>query len=315
MIRIEGLFKGLENNRALEIDSLNIKGKGVYGLLGKDGAGKTTLLKILSGSSEYDSGSVSVCGHDVATEPMKVKYKVSSVPEAVGFFNEDTVYETLDFVGNAKNVPSERRYRQIKEALELVGLDGQRKKLCGELSPHEKKLLGIAVSLLGNPELILLDEPMKNESAEEKEELAELIKMLGKHKTVIVSSSEPLDIEALCAHFVILSNGKCILDSSAENIRSALGSVRSLDMKLRGDVTRIVGWFENNKAIKKYSYSVDSEKTISVSFEYSSDTDMRENFRRGLKEIGADIVACDGIMLSLSDVYCVLTHEAEEGDR
>ncbi|MBO5883985.1 MAG: ABC transporter ATP-binding protein [Clostridia bacterium] len=247
MIEIRGLC-----SKALNIDSLNITNKGVYGLLGNDGAGKTSLLNVLCGNSAYDSGSISVCGHDAMSEPMEVKYKVGFAPEDFGFFGDDTIFETLDFVGTAKGVPSEKRYRQIKEALELVGLEGQRKKLCAELTLHEKKLLGIAVALLGNPEIILLDEPMKNESEEEKEEIAELIKMLGKHKTAIVSSNEPIDVEGFCTHFIILSKGRCILDSSAEDIHSA---------------------------------------------------------------IDPEIKACDGIALSISDVYCVLTHEAEEGDK
>lgn len=247
MIEIKGV-----RNKVLNIDSLNITNKGVYGLLGKDGAGKTSLLSVLCGNSACDSGSISVCGHDVMSEPIEVKYKVGSVPEVLGFFGDDTVYETLDFAGTAKGVPSEKRYRQITEALSLVGLEEQRKKLCAELSLHEKRLLGIATALLGNPEVILLDEPMKNESEEEKEELAEIIKMLGKHKTVIVSSNEPADVEGICAHYIIISKGRCILDSSAEDIRSA---------------------------------------------------------------IKTEATACDGAALSISDVYCVLTHEAEEGDK
>ena len=122
-------------------------------------------------------------------------------------------------------------------------------------------------------------------------------------------------MEAICSHFIILSGGKCILDSDAKSIRTTLGGVRSLDMKLRGDAARIAQWLEENKTVKRYSYSVDREKTVSVSFEYSSETDLRSDFEAGLRELGAEVISCGGVTLSISDVYCVLTHEAEEGKK
>ena len=225
MLEISGLSKEIGGGRQLCVDGISVNKKGIYGILGDGESGVTAFLDIVTANTVPDAGKATVCGCDTVKQGCTVRSKVGFVPANMGFFSDDTVLETLDFVGIAKGVSKDRRFRQIKEAIELVGLEGLEKRLCSELTSHEKKLLGVAVAILGNPEILVLEEIMKAEVAENKEELGELIKLLGRHKTVLVSSSEPQDIESICDHFIIFSGGRCVLDLDSDEIRAKLDVV------------------------------------------------------------------------------------------
>ena len=211
MLRAESIFKSYGEHEAVADVSLSISKGEIHGILGPVGAGKTTLMEILSGSISADSGSVRMSGNPVGIGEKAVKARIGYMPERNSFFADMTVGEILNFVGDAKGVVSEKRYRQIKEALDLVGLSERQNRLVGHLSGEEIKRLSLAAALLGNPDILLLDEPIPSVSAEKKEEFFGVIRMLGRIKTVVLATADYSTAKELCDDVTILSDGKTLV--------------------------------------------------------------------------------------------------------
>lgn len=184
--------------------------KGIHGILAPKGSGKTELMDILSGSCEAKRGSAVLFGKEISTSSA-VKKKIGYVTEHSCFYSNMTVFEIMSFVGQSKGVESGKLYRQIKEALELTGLDNVSNKLVKKLTEFDKKKLAVSAALLGNPDIILIDEPIaKKMSAERAAKITGILNMLGKMKTVVIATELYSVAKELCEDVVILSDGKMV---------------------------------------------------------------------------------------------------------
>lgn len=196
--------------------------KGIHCILAPKNSGKTQIMDILAGCDKADEGEVCVLG-SAPYGNADVKKKIGYVRKDNSLYSGMTAFELMSFVGEAKKIEQGKLYRQIKEALELVGLDEMRNKLLVKLNEYDRKKLLLAAALLGNPDLLLLDEPITvRMSAEHREELEEIIAMLGRIKTVIVTTDDCSIARALGEDVVIISDGRVL----------AKGSFESLDKKL-----------------------------------------------------------------------------------
>ena len=188
--------------------SFSIEKGGIHGILSPTGVEASTLLAILAGAIPPSVGTFTVNASNRADAWKKAIGYVPKYPEA---YRDMTVYEFLDFVGEARGVSSELRLRQIEEALELVGLSEKDRRLFARLSAVEKKKASIAAALLGNPSILLIDTPIPAEtSAAEKRDVENLIRMLGKLKTVILAEKELSILRELCSDVILLSMGELL---------------------------------------------------------------------------------------------------------
>ena len=202
--------------------SFSFEKKGIHCILAPKYSGKTQIMDILSGSCTVDFGEVYVFGAD--------PYRNRDAKKKIGYLRKDntlypnmTVFETMYFIGDTRGVEQGKLYRQIKEALELVGLDELRNKLVKNLTEFDKKKLSLAASLIGNPDLVLLDEPIvKSMSQDRRGELEDIILMLGRVKTVIITTDDCSIARSLAEDVVIISDGRVL----------ATGSFEELDRKL-----------------------------------------------------------------------------------
>ena len=221
LVEAKQLNRSYSNGIELKNISFEIHEKGIYGFLGKDGSGKTELATLLAGIYDCDFGSLIYNGKEMFVsecQTVNIKRKIGYSSEK-SFFDEDmTVFEILDFVGKAKQIDPDKRFRQIKEALELMGLSNKKATLVGELSLSEKKRLAIASALLGNPDVVILDEPLRYLDKWQSAEVVKLIKLLGTKKVVLMFSSRPSEIEQLCEYAAILSCGEIMLWDRVEDI-------------------------------------------------------------------------------------------------
>ena len=205
--------------------SFMIEEKDTYGFLGKRGSGKSSLAKILAGASDIDSGELTYRDAEMYSSQKQdalLKKRIGYVPDKPLFDADVTVFETLDLAGRARAVDPDKRFRQIKEALELTGLTLKSDTLTVELQLHEKKRLSVAASLLGNPEFIILDEPFRYLDARQTAEMKRLIAMLKGRKTVLIFSSRPDDIEETCSYTAIMSGGELVLWHRTEELIRSL---------------------------------------------------------------------------------------------
>jgi ABC-2 type transport system ATP-binding protein len=213
-ISVSGLNYEDKNKPRIKDVSFSFSKGGIHGILSPFGSDSSLLLDFLAGACTPSSAEISLdsCVVDFSSDAWKKK--IGYVPKKPVFYDTMNVYELLDFVGEARGVSSDLRLRQIEEALELVGLDSLAMRLVGRLSEKEKKRLSLAAALLGNPSFLFFDDPS--------EELFDLIRLLGKHKTVLLGSGDFATVKELCEDVVILSDGMLLASGSFSELEEKL---------------------------------------------------------------------------------------------
>lgn len=221
-IIISGLTKNYGSQKALDSVSFSIKSGEVVGLLGPNGAGKSTLMKSVTGAIIPDSGEISVDNFSVLKQTIETKKRIGFLPENNPLYHEMYVREYLKFVGNIRNEKKER----IEEVIQKVGLTPESHKKIGQLSKGYKQRVGLAQAILSNPEILILDEPTNGLDPNQILEIREVIREIGKEKTVILSTHIMQEVEALCSRVILLNKGKIVSDSPIEEFK---GQYKSLE--------------------------------------------------------------------------------------
>lgn len=223
ILEVKNIVKKNGDNIVLNDVSFNIDEKGIYAIIGKKASGKEVLAKVLAGCSEIDSGEViykDVSVYSNSKNNRIVKTKIGYVPEDISFFPEMTVFEILDFVGKLRHVDADKRIRQIKEALEIVGLSDKYEVCIKELSLSERKRLSLAHSLIGSPSLIILEEPTGQISLSDAELIKNIIVMLGDKKVVILLTDKMNLAQEIAKAVGIMSNGSLALWESIDTLKA-----------------------------------------------------------------------------------------------
>jgi ABC-type multidrug transport system ATPase subunit len=237
-IKIDQLTKDYGKFRALDAVSLEI-GSGMFGLLGPNGAGKTTLMKTLTTLLRPTAGAVTINGWDVVREPNSVRQNLGYLPQDFGFYKGLNAYELLDYIGAMKNVPRSQRREQIEQVLEQVNLTKDAKRRVGGYSGGMKQRLGIAQALLGDPALLVVDEPTAGLDPEERIRFRNLLARLAGQRTVILSTHIVADIESSCNQVAVLKHGRLVFNGTpVELVSRAKGKVWEIDI-LPTDYDRI----------------------------------------------------------------------------
>ena len=219
-IDISGLTKRF--GATLALDSLDLQiGLGVTGLLGPNGAGKTTLLRCLATALAPDSGRVRVSGLDpfVARERTELRRRLGYLPQDPGLYPHFTAYDLLDYIAVLKELTDRRRRQaEVRRVLEEVGLADRAKTKVRKLSGGMRQRLGLAQALLGEPELLILDEPTVGLDPEQRMLFRALISRLGETRTVLLSTHQTEDVSALCERVVVLSRGRPVFDGTPREL-------------------------------------------------------------------------------------------------
>ena len=220
---IQGLSKTYSNGvRALKNVSLNIP-TGIFGLLGPNGAGKTTLMRIVATLQEPDTGRISLGEIDVLRQKQEVKRQLGYLPQEFGFYPKDTAYQLLDHFALLKGIRDRRlRLKRVEELLKTANLWDERKRKVGTFSGGMKQRLGIAQALLGNPRLIIVDEPTAGLDPAERKRFHNLFSQVGENIIVILSTHIVEDVSDLCPRAAIINEGEIVFEESTEKAISAL---------------------------------------------------------------------------------------------
>lgn len=232
MIEIENLVKCYGKNTAVNGISFTVNDGEVLGFLGPNGAGKSTTMNIITGYLSSTSGSVKVNGHDILEEPDEAKKNIGYLPELPPLFLDMTVLEYLNFMSDLKQVPKKDRKEQLAKILSMVKLVDVADRLIGNLSKGYKQRVGIAQALIGDPNIIILDEPTVGLDPQQVIEIRKLIKFLAKKHTVILSSHILSEIQAVCDRVVIINKGKV----------AAVDTITDLAAKLSGNSKLLVSF-------------------------------------------------------------------------
>ncbi len=222
MISVEHLTKYYGDHLAVDDISFNITESHVYGFWGPNGAGKSTTMNIITGCLSASAGKVLIDGYDIFEEPDKAKKCIGYLPEQPPLYMNDSPLEYLRFVGEAKGLRGGELFAQVREVIEKTGICDVKNRRISTLSKGYKQRVGIAQALLGNPEVIILDEPTVGLDPIQIIEIRDLIVELGKTHTVVFSSHILSEVQAICDKIIMIANGKLVAFGEPEELQKQL---------------------------------------------------------------------------------------------
>ncbi|MEE0946989.1 MAG: ATP-binding cassette domain-containing protein [Acutalibacteraceae bacterium] len=233
MIEVSGLSKRYGNHLAVKDANFSIKKGEVVGFLGPNGAGKSTIMNILTGYLSLTQGKVEIDGFDIMTDPELAKKRIGYLPEIPPLYLDMTVREYLYFIYDLKKVKFPKE-PHIDEIIKLVRITEVEERLIKNLSKGYRQRVGIAGALVGNPDVLILDEPTVGLDPKQIIEIRELISKLGRNHTIILSSHILSEVQAVCKRVIIINRGNIIADDTPENLSKALSSDHSLIARVMG---------------------------------------------------------------------------------
>ena len=218
MIEVKNVTKKYGNFLAVDNISFTVKDGEVVGLLGPNGAGKSSTMNMITGFIEPTEGTITINGYDAISKPIKAKSQIGYMPEGVPLYAELTVKEFVTYMAELKKVPRKERKQSVEKVLEETGIKDVEKKLIRNLSRGYKQRVSLAGALVGNPEVIILDEPTVGLDPKQITEIRKLIKELGKKHTVILSSHILSEVSQICERVFIINKGKILAIDTPENL-------------------------------------------------------------------------------------------------
>jgi len=222
MVEVRNLTKRYGANLAVDHVSFTIEEGSIVGFLGPNGAGKSTTMNIMTGCLSATEGAVRIDGHDIFEEPEQAKRLIGYLPEQPPLYMNETPEEYLRFVGEAKGLRGTELERQINEVIRQTGIEGVARRRISALSKGYKQRVGIAQALLGNPQVIILDEPTVGLDPIQIIEIRDLIKELGQTHTVIFSSHILSEVQTICDQIIMIAKGKLVAFDTPENLEQHL---------------------------------------------------------------------------------------------
>ena len=234
VIEVSGLTKRYGKNTAVDHLSFRAKKGQIYGFLGPNGAGKTTTMNMLTGYLAPTEGQIRIDGHDISEEPVEARRCIGYLPEIPPLYLDMTPLEYLRFAAELKGVAKEKRESEVERVMEKTQIQDMQERLIRHLSKGYRQRVGLAQALLGDPEVLILDEPMVGLDPKQIIEIRELIRSLGKKHTVILSSHILSEITSICDHVMIISHGKLAASDTPENLSHYMKNSDVCELKLRG---------------------------------------------------------------------------------
>ena len=239
MIEVRNLTKKYGDHFAIQDISFSLEKGKIYGLLGPNGAGKSTTMNIMTGYIAATSGEVIIEGHDIFKEAEEAKKHIGYLPEIPPLYMDMTVWEYLFTVADLKGVPKSERKSMIGDVMEKVMITNMKDRLIKNLSKGYKQRVGIAQTLIGNPDIIIFDEPTVGLDPKQIIEIRTLIKRLGEDHTVLISSHILSEIGAVCDHVVIINKGHLVVSDSTENLEKLFKGQDILCLSAQGELEKI----------------------------------------------------------------------------
>ena len=277
------------------------------GFLGPNGAGKSTTMNIITGYLSATEGSVTVSGKNTLDDPNEVKRMIGYLPEQPPLYLDMTVKEYLNFVYELKKA-NQPRQQHIKEICELVKIDNVYDRLVGNLSKGYKQRVGIAQALIGNPPVLILDEPTVGLDPKQIIEIRTLIKNLGRNHTVILSSHILPEVQAVCERIIVINNGKLVADGATDTLAHDLSQDHRLIMRADGPEREILHAIEAmERVVDVYSLGEKEEGAYEFSVESAPDVDIRRDLFALMARNGWPILALKNTDLTLEDLFLQLT--------
>ena len=315
MIEVKNLTKCYSaNQKAVDNISFTVNDGEILGFLGPNGAGKSTTMNIITGYLSSTEGSVKVGGYDILENPNEAKKHIGYLPEHPPLYMDMTVKEYLNFVYDIKKVRLPRE-AHIREICNLVRINDVYKRVIKHLSKGYQQRVGIAQALIGNPELLILDEPTVGLDPKQIIEIRKLITHLGRNHTVILSSHILSDVQAVCERVIVINRGKLIADGAPDELSRILAGSNTLLVRINGperDVHKLIRTIPGVKNITSMGKRERSAHEFSI--EVADSVDIRPELFKRMAERNWTILMMQPNELTLEQVFIRLVDGASEDE-
>ncbi len=318
MIEISHLTKKYGDHTAVKDLSLKIEPGRIYGFLGPNGAGKSTTMNIITGYLAATEGTVTIDGHDIFKEPVKAKSHIGYLPEIPPLYPDMTVLEYLTFAAELKGIPGKDKNAQVDEAIIMAGLSAVAGRLIRNLSKGYKQRVGLAQAILGNPDIIILDEPTAGLDPAQIIEVRDLIRELGKEHTVILSSHILTEISEVCNYVFIISKGKLVASDETHKLLTGMSGSRETDITVtladgsNPEASLIEEGFGKIPGVQSVEVMGEgADGGISVKIQSDTEADIRSDIFKSCVSGGLILLEMSSRSRSLEDVFMELTQTDE----
>lgn len=309
MIEIKNLYKLYGSKRAVDNISLTINKGEIVGFLGPNGAGKTTTMNIITGYISATLGEVKIDGLDITQNANEVKRKIGYLPEKPPLYEDMTVLEYLNFVYDLKGVKLDKK-EHIQNILELVKIFDVKERIIKNLSKGYKQRVGIAQALIGNPEILILDEPTVGLDPKQIKEIRSVIKELGKDRTVILSSHILAEIESICQRVIIINQGRLMAQGTKEELSQKLSNTNTLNVRIMGNLNEIKEELLKINGVTNVEPVSNTEVgAYDFKVSFTPGADIRKEMFFALSKVNMPILELKSNILTLEQIFLNLTSE------
>lgn len=303
MIRVEGLTKDYGARRAIDNLNFNARRGEVLGFLGPNGAGKTTTMRILSGYMPPSTGKAEVAGFDILEQSLDVRRRVGYMPETVPLYPDMTVFDSLKFMADLRHLPDPED--RVEEALESVHMEERSESYIANLSKGMRQRVGLAQALLHSPDVLILDEPTIGLDPAQIIEVRNLIREIGKQRTVLLSTHILSEAQQLCNRVLIINHGHIVAEDSPERLQSRLTGSQRVSLVVGGDADGIVNLIGKVPGVVR----VQMMRVGSFEFEMAPGRDVRPAVARAVVDAHYDLMEIRPVGMSLEDIFLQLTRD------
>jgi len=309
MIQVNGLIKDYGARRALHSITFDANQGEIVGFLGPNGAGKTTTMRILTGYMPPTDGSAVVAGYDVMEESLEVRKRVGYLPETVPLYMDMTALDYLKFMAELRHIPNaeERAY----ETLEQVNLSDRANGFIANFSKGMRQRVGLAQALIHRPEVLILDEPTIGLDPAQVVEMRNVIREIGKDRTVLLSTHILSEAQQICDRVLIINKGSIVAEDTPENLQSRLVGSQRVVLRVRGDSDGLDTTVKKVKGTR----GIEVKDADTVEFEFSSGQDVRPQVAKAVIQAGYELIEMRPVGMSLEEIFLELTQENSSGNK
>lgn len=316
MIEVTNLTKRYGSHVAVNHLSFRVEKGQIYGFLGPNGAGKSTTMNILTGYLAPTEGTVTIGGTDIRKEPEEAKKKIGYLPEIPPLYTEMTVEEYLKFAAELKKLPRAERKEQVEQVMEMTQITDMRGRLIRNLSKGYRQRVGLAQAILGNPEVIILDEPSVGLDPKQIIEIRDLIRKLGENHTVILSSHILSEVSAVCDHIMIISHGQLVASDSPEGLQKLMSGTPELLLTVKGDYEAVKDALAGAADVDIVENLGETEEhCVKIRITAKENADIREDVFYVLAAAKLPILEMNKEQKSLEDIFLELTSSTGEEEK
>ena len=310
MIHMEKLTKFYGDFCAVDNIDLDIHKGEIMGLLGPNGAGKTTTLRMITGYLEPSSGSIKVKDFSTAEDMLSIKKLMGYLPESAPLYHNMLVYDYLDYVAKVRGLEGEKKNTRIRAMVDLCGLKGIMHKTIGVLSKGLKQRVGLAHAMIDEPEILVLDEPTSGLDPNQIVEIRDIIRAIGKHKTIVLSTHILSEAEATCDRIVIIDKGKIVADGSTEMLKMGTGREKTIYLSLKGaDFPQARALISTISGVSRVDEEPPTAGELRLKLTTSATDDPREPIYRAIKATDWTLLELRQEGKSLEKIFRELTRE------